>query len=596
MPSISIAFLALFAAVGDAQRLRKKSLLHVHEDNILESPANHAAADSFFEEDEELVTRVLAEDTSMPPKPPVCKNTVFDYVIVGSGPAGAAAAYKLSEDPTNRILLLEEGGYSLYPNKGVQEIWRATDWFGLIFNHEIAKPGYETVPQPELNDRVAWAPRSMVTGGCMSHNAFVVVRGSKPAYDEWGVKAPGWAYKDLAPHWQTVLDHFDFTTNDGSVSRPEKNSEYIDSLVDICVEAGWKLNEAFNKADAPHNGCNYRQHQGILDTDVNDEPFIRRQTAYTQFIQPILKDRPNLHVLTNRRVTKVEIEGTSAKGVHTEDPWSHGSFYYEATNEVILSAGVYDTPKLLMLSGVGPADHLSEMGIPLVKDMPGVGSRLVDDSFSFITGPALKEQPETWDSIWAIDGIQMWGAPDLDDSITPDVNWNLHIQPNFFDGKVSLGVSVEPLALKSEGTVRLKSKDPADAPLIDPKYFSHPDDMPLYLEAYKAGIALLDTETAKSITEGERYEPPPSANTDEEIEAFIRANYGVTDFHPVGTCRMGMDPDGGDVVDNRGKVYGITGLRVFDSSIFPELTHGNPTAPSMLVGLRGAELILDEYK
>jgi choline dehydrogenase-like flavoprotein len=276
----------------------------------------------------------------------------------------------------------------------------ATDWFGLIFNHEIAKPGYESTPQKELNGRTMWAPRAMVTGGCMAHNAYVVVRGSKPAYDEWDAKAPGWSYNDLAPHWETVLNHFDFTTNDGSIRRPDKNGEYIDSMVDICKEAGWALNEEFNMADGPHNGCNYRQHQGVLDTDSAGEPFIRRQTAYTQFIQPILKDRPNLHVMTNQRVSKIEIEGTNAKGVHVEDPWSSGSFYYEATKEVILSAGVYDTPKLLMLSGVGPADHLSDMGIAVVKDMPGVGSRLVDDSFSFITGPALKEQPETWDSIW----------------------------------------------------------------------------------------------------------------------------------------------------------------------------------------------------
>lgn len=142
--------------------------------------------------------------------------------------------------------------------------------------------------------------------------------------------------------------------------------------------------------------------------------------------------------------------------------------------------------------------------------------------------------------------------------------------------------------------MRLKSADPTDPPLIDPKYFSHPDDISLYVKAYKAGLAFLETDNVKNITEGVRHSPPENITTDEEIEAYIRENWGGTDFHPVGTCRMGMDPENGDVVDNFGRVYGIQGLRIFDTSIFPELTHGNPTGPAMMVGLRGAELILQQ--
>lgn len=151
-----------------------------------------------------------------------------------------------------------------------------------------------------------------------------VVRGSKSAYDEWGAKAPGWSYHDLAPHWQTVLDNFDFTTNDGSMARPQRNGEYINSLVGMCEEAGYTLNEEFNTIEGPHNGCNYRHHQGPISY-ANGEPFVLRQTAYTQFIQPFLQDRPNLHVMTNRRVMKVDTKDSIAKGVlsKTHGPQVH---------------------------------------------------------------------------------------------------------------------------------------------------------------------------------------------------------------------------------------------------------------------------------
>jgi choline dehydrogenase len=155
-------------------------------------------------------------------------------------------------------------------------------------------------------------------------------------------------------------------------------------------------------------------------------------------------------------------------------------------------------------------------------------------------------------------------------------------------------VTFEPLGLKSEGTVRLASVDAGDAPLIDPKYFSHPDDMPLYVEGYKAAMEMLDLKEIKSIAPGDRSNPPLDVDTDEEIENFIRANFGGTDFHPLGSCRMGMEPENGDVVDNHARVYGVANLRILDSSIFPVSTRGNPTSPSMLVGLRGAEIIMNE--
>ena len=171
--------------------------------------------------------------------------------------------------------------------------------------------------------------------------------------------------------------------------------------------------------------------------DDEGDVFIRRQTAYSQFVQPVLADRPNLEVLTNSRVERIVFDGKTAVGVEGVNPWSETSFYFEAKNEVILSAGVYDSPKLLMLSGVGPKDHLEEMGIEVVQELSGVGSNLLDDSFSNIDGPALKEQPETWNSIWPINGIQTWGEPGDDDPNTaPNFNWNYHIEPDFIDGTV----------------------------------------------------------------------------------------------------------------------------------------------------------------
>jgi choline dehydrogenase len=327
----------------------------------------------------------------------------------------------------------------------------------------VAKPGYETVPQSELDDRVVWAPRAAVVGGCMTHNAFVVVRGSIAAYNEWGEKSPGWSWEDLQPHWKEVLDTFDLTVNDGSIPNPTDNQFHIATLVAACEEAGYTLNTEFNSVSGPHNGCNYRHHQGKVTLDASSgETFLLRQTAYHQFVHPILSARPNLDVVVNRRVHKVAIDKDTlvATGVYAEDPWSKTSFYYTARKDVILSAGVYDTPKLLMLSGIGPADHLDAMGMEVLVDSPGVGSRLVDDSFSQVTGPALTDQPAELNTIWgkrkkstrpiivnsyqiqsltiifppflAIDGIQMWGTPDQQgEQVVPDYNWNLAITPDF---------------------------------------------------------------------------------------------------------------------------------------------------------------------
>merc|ERR1711976_329574 len=227
--------------------------------------------------------------------------------------------------------------------------------------------------------------------------------------------------------------------------------------------------------------------------------------------------------------------------------------------------------------------------------MGGVGEHLLDDSFSIIDGPALKNQPNTWNSIWPVNGIQTWGEPGDDDPSTPPLaNWNYHIEPDLIDGTVRFKVSTEPLNIKSYGTVRLASTDVNDPPLIDPKYMQSQADIDHNIQAVRKALAIFDTEAIKSITEGDRIDLPGNPS-DAEIEAWIRERWGNTDFHPVGTCRMGTDPVNGDVVDPYLKVHGVENLRIMDASIFPSLTHGNPSQPSMLVGLRGAEMILNGH-
>ena len=315
-----------------------------------------------------------------------------------------------------------------------QSLPLGANWFGLIWNHDIAKFGYETVSQSGLNGRTAWAPRAKVVGGCTAHNAYVFIRGSKMSYDEWG---NGWSWDVLKPHWQAILDNFNPTTNDGSKPYPTANQEYIDTMLAACQELGFTVNNDLNTMDGVHKGCNLRQHMGVVDTDSQGNTFIRRQTAYSQLVQPIVKDRPNLHVMVNQQVAKVVFKGKKAVGVRGIDPWSETSFEFKAKKEVILAAGVYDTPKLLLLSGIGPKEHLQEMGISVVHELNGVGENLLDDSFSSIEGPALKEQPEEWNSIWPVNGIQTWGEPgDDDDSTPPLFNWNYHIEPSFIDDKV----------------------------------------------------------------------------------------------------------------------------------------------------------------
>jgi choline dehydrogenase len=527
----------------------------------------------------------------------------FDYIIVGAGSAGCVLANRLSENPANQVLLLEAGG------KDNQFLVRTPGGYAKLHRSPIDW-GYHTEPQAYIDNRTMYQPRGKVLGGCSSTNAMAYVRGNKEDYNDWAkLGNEGWGYQDVLPYFIKAEDNADFANEYHGKGGPLHVSQarYTTPLGRTFVEAsqacGFPVNPDYNGAD--QTGASMLQF-----TIKNGQ----RHSAAAAYLTPILH-RPNLKVVTQAHTKHILIEHHRAVGV--EYSVGNATLTVHARQEVILSAGAFNTPQLLLLSGIGAAEDLQKHNIHIRLDLPGVGKNLQDHLFfpvcclctqavSLNTAESVsnlvkyllfKKGPFACSPLEANAFIQT--KPDLD---RPDVQ--LHFAPlhvgdydmdlyNLKTYPKTHGFTVLPTLLKpkSRGFVGLRSANPLDAPLIQPNYCQEAEDMDTLVRGFKAAKEVLLSQPFAPYRSRLHY--PDNAQTGEEIRKHIRRTVESV-YHPVGTCKMGNDAL--SVVDSHLKVHGLENLRVVDASIMPTIVSGNTNAPVIMLAEKAADMIVGKTK
>jgi len=524
---------------------------------------------------------------------------MYDYVIVGGGSAGCVLAARLSEVEAARVLLIEAGPRDTNPY-----IHMPVGFFKMTAGPLIW--GYETVPLRHANNRTTVYPQARVLGGGSSINAEIYTRGCPEDYDGWATAhgCDGWSWNDLRSYFvksegNTRLggkDHgFDGPLGVSDLQSPNRVSL---AYVQGCMEFGMPFNGDFNSGR--------QEGAGLYQTTTRDG---RRCSAAVGYLKPALS-RPNLTLRTGVMVKRIIVENGRAKGVEIVD--GNGVERIDATSEVIVTAGAIGSPKLLMLSGIGPAGHLKEVGVPVVHDLKGVGENFHDHFSTDVTwilnGPhSYDKYKKTHWKLWA--GLQyaMFRSGPVASNIveagafwwsdrsekTPDLQFHFLAGAGVEEGVGSVpggnGATCNSYHVRprSRGHVRLRTPDPRDAPLIDPNSFAEPYDLDRHIDGIKITQEVGRTAAMRKFVAAEHF-PGPSVKTRQDYEAVARSN-ARSSYHPVGTCKMGRDEMA--VVDTSLRVHGIEGLRVCDSSIMPEVVSSNTNAPTIAIAEKAADMI-----
>jgi choline dehydrogenase len=523
----------------------------------------------------------------------------YDFIVTGAGSAGCAVAGRLSEDGKYRVLLLEAGPRDSYPWIHIPLGYHKT------FNNPKVNWMFDSEPEPELNGRVMYQPRGRVLGGTSSINGMVYMRGNAADYDEWRQRGcEGWDYDSVLPYFKRAEDNqrggdqFHGTGGPLKVQDHRWQPTLARALHDAALEAGIPPTSDFNGAQ--QEGVGYYQ------STINNARRWSSARAY-------LRKRPNLTIVTGAHATRVLVENGRAVGVEYRTP--AGPLTARAGREVIVSGGVYGSPQLLMLSGLGPAAHLQQHGVKVIKDMPGVGSHLHDHFNTYVAYRC--SQPVTMNDLanslprrvvaaaryalgrtgpLASMGLFVGAFVRSDKRLErPDLQINMFawavkernrhgVVPQPFS---AFGLSPVHLRPDGRGTVRLRSADPMAAPEIRFNFLKSANDWNAMLQGMRI-CREIGQQPALRPFMVEEIEPGPAVTEEKALRDYIRAS-GVSNLHPVGTCRMGRESNA--VVDTQLRVRGIAALRVADASIMPSIVAGNTNAPSIMIGEKCADMV-----
>lgn len=502
--------------------------------------------------------------------------THYDYIIIGAGSAGCVLANRLTENPEITVLLLEAGNPDTKPE--IQIPLECTHLPGTEVDW-----GYFSEPEPYLNQRKIFCPRGKVLGGSSAINFLLYTRGNPHDYDHWqSLGNPGWSYQDVLPYFkksesqQRGDSQYHGVDGELSVTDVIAPAAISQRFVDAAVALGYERNPDFNGV----------QQEGVGPFQFTVKDGKRHSTA-AAFLLPILW-RPNLTTTTGALATRLLFEGTRTVGV---EYLHEGTLHQVRVNqEVIVSAGAFDSPKLLLLSGIGDAEQLQALGISVVVDLPGVGQNLQDHILVAVPYEATQDlHTATTSNGIAETGLFLHSegnqevAPDLELVFGP-ILWAPPGYPNSGLGFTGLAVLNHP---QNIGSVSLRSPDPKDAPMIRLNYLQSQSDVKKLVDAIKLIRQLFGTSAFDEFR-GREVAPGAEATSDAALADYIRETCGTV-FHPIGTCKMGTDPMA--VVDPELKVHGVQGLRVVDASIMPTPITGHTNAPTIMIGEKAADLI-----
>ena len=517
----------------------------------------------------------------------------YDVIIIGGGSAGSVLASRLTEDPNRRVLLLEAGGRDRHP------FYHLPAGFAKM-TKGIGSWGWHTVPQRHMNNMVIRYTQAKVIGGGSSINAQIYTRGNALDYDEWRqAGCTGWGYDDILPYFRKAEDndtHNNRYHGKGGplgVSQPRAPLPICDTYFAAAAQLGIPRN--MDMTGEVQDGVGFYQ--------LTQKNYRRSSTAVA-YLRPAER-RPNLTVQTGAQVLRIVVDQGRATGVELA-----GQGVLRA-GEVILSAGAIGSPRLLQLSGIGPADHLRDLGIPVVFDQPNVGANLQDHVDLFVIAECTG--PHTYDrfakphlSAWAALQYLLTRKGPVASSLfetggfwyadpnarSPDIQLHLGLGSGIEAGVAAMpqgGVTLNSAHLRprSRGTVRLASADPLAAPLIDPNYWADPHDREMSIRGLKLARDIMRQDALKPYVLAERL-PGPAVQTDADYFNYACA-HAKTDHHPAGTCRMGADPQA--VVDPQLRFNGIAGLRVVDASIMPSVVSSNTNAATIMIAEKAADMI-----
>jgi len=532
-------------------------------------------------------------------------QTAFDFVIIGGGSAGSVLAGRLTENPNISVCLLEAGG------EGNSWLVNTPAAAVISIPTKINNWAFETIPQKGLNGRKGYQPRGKCLGGSSAVNAMVYIRGHRSDYDHWAALGnTGWSYEEVLPYFKKSEHneriHNEYHGQHGplNVSELFSDNPYQKTFIEAAKQVGYPLNDDFNGAEQ----------EGLGVYQVTQKKG-ERWSAARGYLFPYLGKRPNLHVITQAQVSRIVIENGRAVGVEYKHKGQ--TTMVQANKEVLLSAGAFQSPHILMLSGIGPRQELEKHGIPLVKELAGVGenlhdhpdfifaykTKLMDGTFGVSMGGSLdlfkqiglyrKDRRGLLTTNYAECGGFLKSRPELDKP-----NLQLHFVIAVVDNHARTmhmghGISCHVCLLnpRARGSVKLSGKHVDDPLLIDFKFLEDEQDLQDMVDGYKVTQKLMQAPALQDKIKEDMF--TANVKTDDEIREVLRQRVDTV-YHPVGSCKMGVDDMA--VVDPELKVYGVEGLRVIDASIMPTVVNGNTNAPTIMIAEKAVDMIRQAWK